>query len=149
MSNTITTGTLIWLPDLKTVWKSVEVIEYSENLLKYRDIDEVVKTLKLTKPPLLKNPEILIGQNDLTSLSHLHEPAVLHNLYYRFGLGTIYTYCGIVLVAINPYEELDIYNRETILAYRGGGDGLDPHIFAVAEQAFGRMERYEFMNVLE
>jgi myosin-5 len=54
----------------------------------------------------------------------------------------IYTYCGIVLVAINPYHELHIYNNETIMAYRGQNMGdLDPHIYAVSEEAFKLMER--------
>ena len=54
----------------------------------------------------------------------------------------IYTYCGIVLVAINPYQELHIYNNETIMAYRGQNMGdLDPHIYAVSEEAFKLMER--------
>lgn len=45
--------------------------------------------------PPLRNPEILIGENDLTSLSYLHEPAVLYNLNERFIRNTaIYTYCG-------------------------------------------------------
>jgi len=45
----------------------------------------------------------MIGENDLTNLSYLHEPAVLHNLAVRFLQSrSIYTYCGIVLVAINP-----------------------------------------------
>lgn len=45
--------------------------------------------------PPLRNPDILIGENDLTSLSYLHEPAVLHNLQVRFcGQSAIYTYCG-------------------------------------------------------
>lgn len=65
------------------------------------------------------NPDILIGENDLTSLSYLHEPAVLHNLTVRFvEREQIYTYCGIVLVAINPYKALDIYDNDTIFAYR-------------------------------
>ena len=98
--------------------------------------------------PPLRNPDILIGENDLTSLSYLHEPAVLHNLAVRFIENqAIYTYCGIVLVAINPYEELPIYGNDTIGMYRGKNMGdLDPHIYAVAEEAFTKMERY-FLNL--
>lgn len=115
--------------------------------------------------PPLQNPDILLGKNDLTSLSYLHEPAILYNLYYRFVQShAIYTYCGnnllllsnvniylyllflihalgIVLVAINPYKNLDIYGIDTMMAYRGQTMGsLDPHVFAVAEQAFNKME---------
>ena len=54
----------------------------------------------------------------------------------------IYTYCGIVLVAINPYTQLHIYDQDTIQAYRGQNMGdLDPHIYAVSEEAFKLMER--------
>lgn len=46
-------------------------------------------------PPPLRNPDILVGENDLTALSYLHEPAVLHNLRVRFiDSKLIYTYCG-------------------------------------------------------
>ena len=49
---------------------------------------------------------------------------------------------GIVLVAINPYDSLDIYGNETISAYSGQDMGaMDPHIYAVAEEAFKRMTR--------
>lgn len=45
--------------------------------------------------PPLGNPDILEGENDLTALSFLHEPAVLHNLRVRFlDYSNIYTYCG-------------------------------------------------------
>lgn len=45
--------------------------------------------------PPLGNPDILEGENDLTALSFLHEPAVLHNLRVRFlDYSSIYTYCG-------------------------------------------------------
>ncbi|KFQ29290.1 Unconventional myosin-Va, partial [Merops nubicus] len=41
--------------------------------LEYR-LDPKTKEL-----PPLRNPDILVGENDLTALSYLHEPAVLHN----------------------------------------------------------------------
>lgn len=45
--------------------------------------------------PPLRNPNILVGENDLTALSYLHEPAILHNLKVRFiDSKLIYTYCG-------------------------------------------------------
>lgn len=49
------------------------------------------------------------------------------------------------MVAINPYQKLSIYTQDTVLAYRNNKNNygsLDPHIFAVAEEAFTKMERY-------
>lgn len=93
--------------------------------------------------PHLRNPAILIGQNDLTALSYLHEPDVLYNLEIRFrDRQLIYTYCGIVLVAINPYYDLPLYGSDIIQAYRGHAMGeLEPHIFAVSEEAYAKLER--------
>ena len=44
-------------------------------------------------------------------------------------------------MAINPYKDLDIYGTDSMKKYRGQLMGsLEPHIFAVAEQAFNKME---------
>lgn len=51
-------------------------------------------TITSQNQPFLCNPDILIGANDLTALSYLHEPDVLFNLQYRFSKKIIYTYCG-------------------------------------------------------
>ncbi|KAK3533587.1 hypothetical protein QTP70_023418, partial [Hemibagrus guttatus] len=93
--------------------------------------------------PPLGNPDILEGENDLTALTFLHEPAVLHNLRVRFlHYNSIYTYCGIVLVALNPYEQLPIYGEEVIDAYSGQDMAdMDPHIFSIAEDAYRTMIR--------
>lgn len=50
---------------------------------------------------------------------------------------------GIVLVAINPYQEIPLYGFDIISAYNGASMGeMDPHIFAVAEDAFRTMSRF-------
>ena len=47
-----------------------------------------------------------------------------------------------MLVAINPYEQLPIYGQDVIYVYSGQNMGdMDPHIFAVAEEAYKQMAR--------
>uniref|UniRef100_A0A672UDJ2 Unconventional myosin-Vb n=1 Tax=Strigops habroptila TaxID=2489341 RepID=A0A672UDJ2_STRHB len=144
--------TRVWIPDPDEVWRSAEIIkDYKEGdkslHLKLEDetLYEYPIDLQGNELPFLRNPDILVGENDLTALSYLHEPAVLHNLKVRFlESNHIYTYCGIVLVAINPYEQLPIYEQDVIYAYSGQNMGdMDPHIFAVAEEAFKQMARDE------
>ena len=43
---------------------------------------------------------------DLTRLSYLNEPSILHNLQLRFSQGKIYTAAGPVLIAINPFTSV-------------------------------------------
>ncbi|KAJ2550086.1 Myosin type-2 heavy chain 1, partial [Coemansia sp. RSA 1933] len=96
---------------------------------------------KKVLPPLC-NPPLLEGIDDLTSLSHLNEPAVLHNLQVRYGMHNIYTYSGIVLVALNPFDRVALYSQDTLEAYAGRMRGeLEPHLFAISEDAFQGMVR--------
>ncbi|XP_050822829.1 unconventional myosin-Va isoform X8 [Gopherus flavomarginatus] len=142
----------VWIPDPEEVWKSAELLkDYKQGdkviQLRLEEGKELEYCLdpKTKELPPLRNPDILVGENDLTALSYLHEPAVLHNLKVRFiDSKLIYTYCGIVLVAINPYEQLPIYGEDIINAYSGQNMGdMDPHIFAVAEEAYKQMARDE------
>ncbi|KAG7219021.1 hypothetical protein INR49_005921 [Caranx melampygus] len=144
--------TRVWIPDPEEVWKAAEITrdyKEGESVLHLKLEDETPLEYnvgpKSNPLPFLRNPDILVGENDLTALSYLHEPAVLHNLRVRFlESNHIYTYCGIVLVAINPYEQLQIYGEEVINAYSGQNMGdMDPHIFAVAEEAYKQMARDE------
>ncbi|PIA14386.1 hypothetical protein COEREDRAFT_65770 [Coemansia reversa NRRL 1564] len=102
--------------------------------------DEVEKKTKVLPP--LCNPAAVEGIDDLTSLSHLNEPAVLHNLQVRYGMHNIYTYSGIVLVALNPFARVGVYSQDTLEAYAGRMRGeLEPHLFAISEDAFQGMVR--------
>ncbi|XP_047451958.1 unconventional myosin-Vc [Mugil cephalus] len=140
----------VWIPDEEHVWKSAEIKRDFHSgdsvlVLLLEDGNEHCYSVDPAIPqlPPLRNPDILVGENDLTALSYLHEPAVLHNLKVRFVESKIiYTYCGIILVAVNPYKQLPIYGDAIIHAYSGQNMGdMDPHIFAVAEEAYKQMAR--------
>ncbi|XP_041356072.1 unconventional myosin-Vb-like [Gigantopelta aegis] len=142
-------GARIWIPDQDQVWRAAKLLEdytgQKEINIQYEDGEDAVIQIDKKNLPHLRNPDILIGENDLTSLSYLNEPEVLYNLKVRFvEQNIIYTYCGIVLVAVNPYEQLPIYSNDIIQAYSGQDMGaMDPHIFAVAEEAFKKMSRFD------
>uniref|UniRef100_A0A8C0ZTS4 Myosin VC n=1 Tax=Castor canadensis TaxID=51338 RepID=A0A8C0ZTS4_CASCN len=137
----------VWIPDPEEVWKSAEIAkDYKGDRvlqLLLEDGTELDYPVDPGSLPPLRNPDILVGENDLTALSYLHEPAVLHNLRIRFAESRlIYTYSGIILVAMNPYKQLPIYGDAIIHAYSGQNMGdMDPHIFAVAEEAYKQMAR--------
>ncbi|KAK2835694.1 hypothetical protein Q5P01_016178 [Channa striata] len=141
----------VWIPDPDDVWVLAHILQdYNPGekhlLLQLSSGKEVPYPVGTSSDlPPLGNPDILEGENDLTALSFLHEPAVLHNLRVRFlDYSSIYTYCGIVLVAINPYEQLPIYGEEVIDAYSGQDMAdMEPHIFSVAEDAYRTMTREE------
>uniref|UniRef100_A0A8C3KKK9 Myosin VC n=1 Tax=Calidris pygmaea TaxID=425635 RepID=A0A8C3KKK9_9CHAR len=138
----------VWIPDNEEVWQSAEITKNykaGDRFLhvQLEDGTELNYPVDPAALPPLRNPDILVGENDLTALSYLHEPAVLHNLKVRFVESKlIYTYSGIILVAINPYKQLPIYGDAIIHAYSGQNMGdMDPHIFAVAEEAYKQMAR--------
>jgi myosin I len=59
---------------------------------------------------------------------------------FRFRRSSPYTFIGEVLVAVNPYRQLDIYGPDAVARYRGR-DFFErgPHIFAIAEAAHRQM----------
>ncbi|GMH25517.1 hypothetical protein Nepgr_027360 [Nepenthes gracilis] len=86
------------------------------------------------------NPEILVGVDNLIQLSYLNEPSVLYNLQYRYSHDKIYSKAGPVLIAINPFKNLQIYGNNYITAYRK--KLVDsPHVFAAADAAYNEMIR--------
>lgn len=65
---------------------------------------------------------------------------VLHTIRNRYAQHSVYTYSGIVLIAVNPFQPLSLYGPEIIQAYSGRRKGeLEPHLFAIAEDAYTRM----------
>ncbi|KAJ7993176.1 hypothetical protein DPEC_G00269720 [Dallia pectoralis] len=80
--------------------------------------------------------------DDLCNLPALNESSILDNLRNRFHKNKIYTYAGSILIAINPFKFLPIYNPKYVKMYENHQLGkLEPHIFAIADVAYYAMLR--------
>ncbi|XP_020354319.1 unconventional myosin-IXb isoform X8 [Oncorhynchus kisutch] len=80
--------------------------------------------------------------DDLCNLPVLNESSILDNLRNRFHKKKIYTYAGSILIAINPFKFLPIYNPKYVKMYENHQLGkLEPHIFAIADVAYYAMLR--------
>jgi myosin heavy subunit len=64
---------------------------------------------------------------------------VIHQLRQRYAIDTIYTNIGTILVSINPYKTLPIYNNTLIHSYKADHINLAPHVFTVAAESYKRL----------
>lgn len=53
--------------------------------------------------------------DDLASLEIFDDETIVNQLYNRFMQNQIYTYIGDILLSVNPFSELNIYNEKVIL----------------------------------
>ncbi|XP_022573335.1 myosin-4 [Brassica rapa] len=94
------------------------------------------------KEILPANPDVLEGVDDLIQLSYLNEPSVLYNLRVRYSQDLIYSKAGPVLIAVNPFKNVQIYGNDIRSAYQKKAL-VAPHVYAVADAAFDEMMREE------
>ncbi|XP_055832955.1 myosin-9-like isoform X1 [Solanum dulcamara] len=137
----ITVGSHVWVEDPSVAWIDAQVSQVNGQEVQVQTSDGrmVVATLSKTYPKDEDAPDG--GVDDMTELSYLHEPGVLHNLATRYQLNEIYTYTGSILIAINPFQKLpDLYNGHMMAKYKGVPLGkLSPHVFAIADAAYRAM----------
>uniref|UniRef100_A0A8C9Z860 Myosin IXB n=1 Tax=Sander lucioperca TaxID=283035 RepID=A0A8C9Z860_SANLU len=120
-------------------------------LLQERNHDGTIHYVHL--PPVTKEQEAQLAARgflpppqdnfaDLCNLPVLNEDSILNNLRKRFYKKKIYTYAGSILIAINPFKFLPIYNPKYVKMYENHQLGkLEPHIFAIADVAYYAMLR--------
>nr|Q63358.1 RecName: Full=Unconventional myosin-IXb; AltName: Full=Unconventional myosin-9b [Rattus norvegicus]CAA54700.1 myosin heavy chain [Rattus norvegicus] len=95
---------------------------------------------RLVERGLLPRPQA--DFDDLCNLPELNEANLLQSLKLRFVQQKIYTYAGSILVAINPFKFLPIYNPKYVKMYENQQLGkLEPHVFALADVAYYTMLR--------
>ncbi|KAG7092220.1 hypothetical protein E1B28_008587 [Marasmius oreades] len=154
--NIYSKGTRVWFEDKDQAWISGEVTSVTKganDTIKLAFVDERGKEITIDTTgkqikdgreglPPLRNPPLLETADDLATLSHLNEPSVLHTIRNRYAQHSIYTYSGIVLIAVNPFQRVALYGPEILQAYNGRKRGeLEPHLFAIAEDAYTAMRK--------
>lgn len=76
------------------------------------------------QPKVNFNGEEAVGYpNDLITLTHLHEPAVVHCLRKRYQKDLIYTNTGPILIALNPFKScINLYSDRAMKQYWERGE---------------------------
>ncbi|KIK59478.1 hypothetical protein GYMLUDRAFT_169589 [Collybiopsis luxurians FD-317 M1] len=148
-------GTKVWFEDKERGWISGEVLSTSVHPDESVDITFINErqreiSLRTTLKDITNNarnlPPLCNAQeyeqvDDLTHLPHLNEPSILQVMLNRYSQQQLYTYSGIVLVAVNPFADVPIYGQDVIQTYAGRNrDELRPHLFTIAEEAYGAMQ---------
>nr|XP_058918687.1 unconventional myosin-IXb isoform X2 [Kogia breviceps] len=103
-------------------------------------MSQATATRRLVERGLLPRPQA--DFDDLCNLPELTEENLLKNLKHRFLQQKIYTYAGSILVAVNPFKFLPIYNPKYVKMYENQQLGkLEPHVFALADVTYYAMLR--------
>ena len=117
-------------------WLQYTFVGKSESGCRLRDSDTKQEIVVPRCTVHACNPGWLEGTANLTNLTYLNEPSVLHNIRLRYERDEIYTRAGNVLIAVNPFKQLPIYSEEAARQYDGSGVvDQAPHIFEVASIA--------------
>ena len=90
-----------------------EIIHIDKNLVEYRNTDE--------------NDDI----DNLIKLPNLNEPSILNAIWLRYNREQIYTFTGPILIAVNPFKNIDVYKDFDINDV--------PHVYTVASKAYHQM----------
>uniref|UniRef100_A0A3P9IN20 Myosin IXAa n=1 Tax=Oryzias latipes TaxID=8090 RepID=A0A3P9IN20_ORYLA len=113
-------------------------IHYGGSLQMWLQVTE--ERRRLMERGLLPQPDSQGDHADLCCLPELNERSLLDNLRSRFYQEKIYTYVGSILIGINPFKFLPIYNPKYVKMYDNHTLGdLEPHIYAVADVAYHAM----------
>ncbi|XP_037835725.1 unconventional myosin-IXAa isoform X2 [Kryptolebias marmoratus] len=113
-------------------------IHYGGSLQMWLQVTE--ERRRMVERGLLPQPDSQGDQADLCCLPELNERSLLDNLRSRFRQEKIYTYVGSILIVINPFKFLPIYNPKYVKMYDNHSLGdLEPHIYAVADVAYHAM----------
>mmetsp|Transcript_124923 Transcript_124923/g.266607 ORF Transcript_124923/g.266607 Transcript_124923/m.266607 type:complete len:1729 (-) Transcript_124923:634-5820(-) len=150
-------GTLIWIKHDEEVWMQAEIVATSDTeiIVKSMEAPNSRIILQPNEPVYLRTSDVFTSEglsvlDDLTQLTHLHEPAVLSSLQNRFDIDKIYTFTGPILIALNPFKIINgLYNENMLRSFISAKPSSKPHVYSTANMAYrGICDRQKSQTVL-
>jgi len=140
---------LYWIRNEHSVWEKVNLIDTDNNYMIFKqENNEIIKILKKDKKKyLLRNSDEDDNCNNLTNLINLNAASILNNLNLRYNNNNIYTFNDNILLAINPFKTLDIYNKNVINIYNSNDIKKKiPHPYFIGQLSYENLKKNIKMN---
>jgi myosin-5 len=143
-------GQYVWVPDDADAWLVAAVSYLDSNRLEVKFVEKstnyspgMLKILHQDKHPDYYRVEaagnhLLADVSNLVDLDELSEGSILHHIRKRYFCREIYTHVGSILVAVNPFQKLDIYGSKDIKR-ASSASAPYPHIFVTAAIAYQQL----------
>jgi len=150
-------GTLIWVKHEEEVWIQAEIVTANDKEIIVKTVDDPNGRIVLgpNEPIFLRTSDMFTSEglsvlDDLTQLTHLHEPAVLSSLQNRFDVDKIYTFTGPILIALNPFKYIPgLYDEAVLKSFITTEKIAKPHVFNTANSSYrGICDRQKSQTVL-
>lgn len=135
----------VWIfPHPEKVWFPGRVLSKTDLIVKAEDNKNQQFEIAREKALFIKKRNLKIVEN-LLKLPDFHEGLLLHVIRERYSQNLIYTSIGLpILLAINPYKNLEIYNSDHKKIYRNKTlielKESPPHLYKTAEVAYRNMK---------
>ena len=124
----------IWVRSETEVWVAAEVLSVLDNsqyIIKYKNSDTEYTVYESDILDMCDN-----NVTDLTQMTHLNEGNILEVINIRYNNSEIYTKTGEVLLAVNPFKNLDIYDIDKYLE----NYTIDtPHVYYNSQMCMDRL----------
>ncbi|XP_055860638.1 uncharacterized protein LOC106074351 isoform X3 [Biomphalaria glabrata] len=85
---------------------------------------------------------------DLSKLPELNLDSITDSIKKRYFNDKIYTYCGEILISVNPYKPLEMCTSQFHYEYRYGQISEEPHLFAISAKAYSAIRDLKHNQVI-
>jgi myosin heavy subunit len=132
-------GDRVWVPHDTEAWVVGEITGLSKSRVQLSTSEGAMDVSTNSVPPIeICGSHLDDDIDNLVDLDELSEGAILHHVRKRYFRKMIYTLVGPILVAVNPFERLPIYESGDVRKAQAHAS-IYPHIFVTAAIAYSQL----------